>query len=139
LYNDPVKVISEKNEFSFVELLTQPNLYSSSWTGYRGYMLTSQLTPLTGALLNLNVSVVRPYATVFKRACIQNGCLTEDVEAKVSFGTWFSLLSEEDGWGKVKLPSGAFGYLRMADLTYFSQSESEIRQQMVERSAQLLG
>ena len=134
-----MRVLSVHGEFSFVEVLTQPNLYNGAWSGYQGYMLSSQLTPLSGKLLAANVSVISPYATLFKRSCILQGCLPEDVEAEVSFGTWFALVSSEDGWGKVILPSGGYGYLRMSDISYFAKTEEEIRQMVIERSGRLLG
>jgi hypothetical protein len=111
LFAEPVNVLSQTGSWSFVEAIQQPMLYNSSWSGYRGYVLTSQLLMNT-VYPAATLSVVTPYAPIFGRSCILNGCLSSDVVVTVSFGTWLAVVTDDLGWCEVVLPNGKTGFIR---------------------------
>ncbi len=137
LFAEPVTVLSQSGSWSYVEARQQPMLYNGTWSGYLGYVLSSQL--VLSPYPKPQVSVVVPYAPIFGRSCLLNGCLSEDVVATVSFGTWLAVQKAELGWTVVILPSGGVGHIRSAEVSEFVSDEATIRATVVNRAHLLLG
>jgi len=131
-------VLSTAGGWSFVEAVQQPMLYSSQWTGYKGYVESNQLVKVS-SFAQPDVAVTVPYAQVFARSCLLNGCLPQDLRFELPFGTWLTRIDDSLGWTTVALPDGTIGYMRSADVSPFVSDESTVRQLVVTRSALLLG
>jgi len=140
LYNDVVDEKARNGEWSFVEVLDQPNLYDETWTGYTGWILSSHIKYIF-TFYNYTHSVISEHATIFKRVCYNQGCLPEEVEVRVSFGTWLSVDEVKYGWAKVILPSRQYGYIRSSDIAAFvpKTDEKVIRDFVAQRALRLLG
>ncbi len=139
LFGEPVVVLRDsQGGWSLVEAVQQPMLYNDTWGGYQGYVLTSQLLSVK-SFARPDVSVVVPYATLFRRSCLLNGCLSSDVLHMLSFGVWLTRLDEQWGWTSVQLADGSVGYVRTAEIAPFVDGEATIRQLVVQRSQLLLG
>jgi hypothetical protein len=138
LYGEAVIVLATEGGWSFVEAVQQPMLYNGQWSGYKGYVESASLVKVE-SFAKPDVAVTVPYAPVFSRACLLNGCLPDVLRFELSFGTWLSRTDDSLGWSTVALADGTTGYMRSSDLSPFVSDEATVRQLVVSRSALLLG
>jgi len=151
LYNEAVLVYRENNGWSYVMAVDQPNYVNNTWTGYSGWVESSQLSPV-GEFPNYNLVVKSHYATIYSRSCANLGCLPSDEVIKVSMGTMFEGVEEDSGYWKITLPNKPFGYILASAVrpvvygdeklsSYKSRRmiEQDIRSDIIETGKTLLG
>ncbi|KAH3764081.1 serine/threonine-protein kinase HT1 [Pelomyxa schiedti] len=139
LFGDELSILEVQGDWAYVEIPGQYDCDNGTWGFYQGWIETSKYVVPTKPM-SPTLSVIAPYAPVYKRSCESFGCLPSDQLFIASMGTWLAGRVLSNGWWKVMLPDGTFGYIADSMVQVLDhRTDDVVRAIVIAQAKKLLG
>ncbi len=135
LYNEILKYKDEIPDWYYVECIEQPEFtHNNKWEGYPGWIRKKCVR---------EVEEIVDYDTVVKNSTAKifsSSSDTAKILFSVSIGTKFKIYGEQNGFYKIKLADGRFGWIKKDDVNIKNKIYlDKIRHQIISTAMHFLG